>query len=193
MSLHSNIKFVAENLIFENREDLVGKTIKINRKSFRIDKRIRSEVDQLCSYDMNLKTTSYRKLAIQKYGFLDLEFELTNLQIQKCNNPFQILRNEKSLEKDESQSAEFREESVDIMNFMLEEDIKKMKDSKLYLKIFAESTGDFKSKYRHATCPESQLKKELRYQTNRAKVEFEIIDACITNLSGIWFNKHFYL
>lgn len=192
MSLHGNIKFIAENLIFEQEEDLIGKTIRINRKSFRIEQQIHAEISQLCSYDMILNKNSSRKLALKRYGFLDLEFELTKLQMQKCNAPFKILRNEKVIAKNESQNAAWREDSVDMMNFMLEKDIEKIKDNKLYLKIFAQSIGDFKSIYRHLSKPEHRIIKEIRYQKNQTKVDFEIIDACITNLSGIWFNKHFY-
>lgn len=191
MSLHGNIKFVAENLIFENQDDLVGKTIKINRKSLIINNRIQSKVRQYCSYDMTLKPTK-RRLAIKRYGYLDLEFELTNIQRQKCDNPFQILRNEKVLAKNEIHGDEFREDAIDMMNFMLEEDIKKTNDGKLYLKVFAKSIGNFKSRQWYTDNHEIKFNTKPKYPKNPAIVEFRIIDACITNLSGIWFNKYFY-
>ena len=117
---------------------------------------------------------------------------IKNIQKQKCDHPFQILRNEKVLGKDESQSEEWREDSIEIMNFMLGENIKKIKDGKLYLKIFAEARGNFKSMQWYTDNHEIKFNTKPKYPKNPAKVEFEIVDACVTNLSGVWFNKHFY-
>ena len=191
MTLYSNLKFVAKNLIFEKQEDLLGKIIKINTKLPLINKRINTQISQFCDYDMTLQREK-RNLAIKRYGLLDINFELRNLQLKKCNKPFQIMRDEKILKVAEPESSEFREENIEMMTFMLGEDIKKMKEGKLYLKIFAEATGNFISKRKYQESQEITFNTKLKYPKNPAKVEFEITDACITNLSGIWFNKHFY-
>lgn len=189
-SLYKNLKFIVENLIFEKPNDLVGKIIKIDTTSLTIEGDIQFEFNQISNFNTTLKKTENRRLAIKKYGFIDLEFKLNNLEGQLNKNPFQILKNEQVLQKNEFENSEEREEAREIMSLMLEDDIQSIKDGKLCLKIFAESIGGFTSQF--DLFQKGENKKVVANPKNNKLVEFKITDACITNLPGIWFNKHFY-
>jgi len=190
-SLFKNLKFIAGNLIFELQSDLIGNVIKVNRKSLRIDHEIQLEVSKFVNINMTLKSAKYRKKGIKKYGLLDLEFELHDFDKSVHKNPIEVLRTEQVLTEVEHENQKELEDARDTMSFMLEADIKRIKSAKIYLKIFAQAKGDFISQ--HDLFLKGGSKKEIRSINNTNNVEFEITDACITNLSGIWFNKHFYL
>jgi hypothetical protein len=79
------------------------------------------------------------------------------------------------------------------MIFLLEDDIKSIKAGKIYLKIFAKAKSGFVSHYDLFLKGETKRNgKPINNPKNPKDVEFEIVDACITNLPGVWFNKHFY-
>lgn len=193
-SLFKNLKFIAKNLIFEFQSDLIGNVITINRKSLRIDHEIQLEVSKFVNLNMTLKSNNYRKRAIKKYGLLDLELELHNIERSICTEPVKVLRNERVLTKEEYENQKELDDARDTMSFMLEDDIKSIKTGKIYLKIFAKAKGDFIS--HHDLFLQGETKRNgnpINKPDNPDNVRFEIVDACITNLPGIWFNKHFYL
>lgn len=189
-TLFKNLKFIAQNLIFEFQPDLIGKVLTINRKALRIDHEIQLEVKKLVNINMSLQSTSYRKKAIKKYGLLDLEFELYNISKHHCKNPFHTLRNEQIITKEEYENQKDLDDSRDTMSYILEEDIKSIKAGKIYLKIIAKAKNDFISQ--QDIFLKGGSKKDIRSIKNKKKVDFEITDVCITNLPSIWFHKHFY-
>ncbi len=189
-SLYSNLKFIAKNLIFENPNELLGKFIIVDQTSPTLEHDIQSAINQISNFETTLEKTEQRKLAIKKYGILDLTFEIRNFNAQHSKNSFQILRNEQVLQENEFTTIEERKEAREMMSFMLEDDIKSMKEGKLCLKIFAEARNGFTSQ--HNLFHKVRNNALSKNPQNPDVVEFEITDACITNLQGIWFNKHFY-
>ena len=119
-----------------------------------------------------------------------MKFELINFSAQRSANPFQVLRNEKILAEDKFETIDERKEAREIMSLVLQDDIKSMKEGKLYLKIFAEARNGFVSQF--DLFRKREPKSIIKNPKNPNIVEFEITDVCITNLPGIWFNKHFY-
>ena len=69
-SLYSDLKFIAQHLIFENVDELRGKMIKIDRTSKRLESDIHFVVNQMSNFETSLENTGHHKLAIKNMAFL---------------------------------------------------------------------------------------------------------------------------
>lgn len=190
MSLYSNLKYIAQNLVFERQSHVIGQTIQLKWKSRKVETTLQQHFESLFNFDIELEPNNYRKLAIQKYGYLDLTFEIKGIQKEITKDVFKVLRDEGVVEKVNHNDLKMREDDRETLSFMLEDDIQKMKDGRLELKIFAKVTGDFITG--HEQFQKRKMIFRNRFPRNPKEATFVVTDACITNLSGVWFNKYFY-
>ncbi len=124
---------------------------------------------------------------IAKYGLIDINYEIEEKPKSNESNGIQILRDNGWI--DQENSDEYHDEGF------FEDIVVELKENKSYLKIFANTTDDKKSWFKEKSYLLKQMMKGERIKPlpkDRIQV-FKINDMCITNYSGIWLWKHFYM
>ncbi|MCW5821419.1 MAG: hypothetical protein KIT34_01370 [Cyanobacteria bacterium TGS_CYA1] len=176
----SVIKELVRNLIYKQIDDLIGLEIEVSSMATS-SKEIQNKIEQ---YGYSLNYAENFEGGFLKYGILDLKFDLieTNSPIEKQSVRF--LKDMGFLvDKVDVNDSIFPDAGIGFLQDMLDE----TKTNKLIFKIFLESTD-----YRGIRDNPKQNIMELnseQYFPNK----FVVRDACITNCTLIWLNKHFYL
>lgn len=125
---------------------------------------------------------------IHKHGLLDLVFEVQEpMELQKPENPLQFLKDMgllisgKDLSEDKMEGDEFG---------VLEDLFLDLQEAHQYLKVMLREVNP------PAPVGIDRAKQWISSNKNPSGTFprlFEVTDACLTNLNGIWFSKHFYL
>lgn len=190
MSLIRQIKFLAQNVVYQDYPELIGKRISIDIQDSHLKETLIDKIQELSDKKIYELVNDNIKGLIDKYGFLDLNFSLADFSYEQNENPIDILKKQGIFQRHSDLDDEEREKERDVLSIILEPEIEKLKENKCYLKIFASASDDPRDwkKIRYRKNLFGKYKKR-----NLRNVHFTIADACITNMKGIWMNKHFYL
>ena len=125
---------------------------------------------------------------IHKYGLLDLEFEvLDHVELPRPEKPLQFLKDMGLL----LSSKDLPEEKMEGDEFGVIEDLfLDLQEDHQYLKVMLREVNP------PAPVGIDRAKQWILSNKNPLGTFprlFEVTDACLTNLNGIWFSKHFYL
>lgn len=123
--------------------------------------------------------------AFLKYGLLDYDFAVVNSKLEPEAQRVRFLKDMGFLpDKNDVDDAVFFDAGIGFLEEMLDE----VTQNKLLFKILLDSEGA----YRGAQVARND--KWMNVDPGRHfPCEFVVRDACLTNCSFIWLNKHFYL
>ncbi|KAB1151407.1 hypothetical protein F7018_18135 [Tenacibaculum aiptasiae] len=152
---------------------------------------ITEEVKFLVEESLNIQIKSSEnnniKGTIAKYGLIDINFEIESKAISNSNNGIQFLKDNGWIDKEST--SEFQDDSF------LTDILSDLNENKIYLKIYAVSTNQKEKWFKNKSYLFKQFinGEELRPKPNDKIITFKIKDMCMTNYSGIWLGKYFYL
>ena len=191
MNLWSQMRFLGKTVVYQEQEELVGKVIRVDIEDPKLLENLQAIIQNMTDAKLYEHKNKMIKAAIDKYGILKLTFSLGDFSLKHEGNSIQILKDQGFLQKEEYESEEEKIELQDYFQTLLEVEIEKLREKRFYYIVFARATEGglepwLKMRYKKNWLGK-QKKRKLRF------VDFTIQDACITNMTGIWFNKYFYL
>ncbi|MBX9724668.1 MAG: hypothetical protein K2X81_24905, partial [Candidatus Obscuribacterales bacterium] len=147
--------------------------------------------EELCSiirqYGINIESTprDFSSIPFLKYGILDYKFELASIDLSADSHRIRFLKDLGFLlDKNEVDDGIFPDAGIGFLQEMLDE----VRANNNFFKILLDSQGAYRGAHT------SGYKNWQSVNPNRYfPCHFKIRDACITNCSLIWLNKHCYL
>lgn len=166
------LKQVARGLRYRTLDHLVGRSIVV-RDLNAMEEAVRVGLGDDFPAECRLVAPSSIHGAVAKYGILDLDFSAPAERLGEAKGGVRLLRELGFLPTEEMK----QDGDASLCFEMLLEDIVA---NRVFVKLFME--GGRPEEWKELRIPEGYLPRPFR-----------IIDACVTNASGIWFLKHFYL
>lgn len=185
----STLRTINRELAYNSLTDYVGIEIPIDIS--KSGEEIAEEIKLLVEENLNIKVKSNKsnsiKGTIAKYGLIDINFEIELKAVSNSNNGIQVLKENGWIDKESA--SEFEDDSV------LEDIVTELNENKNYLKVYAVSTNQKEKWFKEKSYLFKQLMngEKLKPKTNDKIITFKIKDVCITNYSGIWLWKYFYM
>ncbi|BDD05445.1 hypothetical protein AUTU_29280 [Aureibacter tunicatorum] len=181
MATYTIFKQISKGLKYKELSDIIGKEIHLSATSENTIK----EIDETLasSLDFDIKKTNKAKWsnALAEYGKIDIQYELNEKDDFESLSGLDTLRLNKWLDNNLSENSSSQELIQNIYDNMREE----VSSDKTYLKLSAKVCEK-----RLNASDEEQIIKTI---DEKHPIRVEITDACLTNYSGVWMWKHFYL
>ena len=179
----SVIKKLVRGIRYRTIEELVGQNMVLTS--------IEKGPEEICSligqHGIEL-SKDVRDLSVGsflKYGILDYDFDVVKTELEAEPQRVRFLKEMELLpDKKDVDDSIFPDAGIGFLEEMLDE----IKKDELIVKVFLDSQGDYRGG--------NGMPKEKWMNADPDQYfpcEFSIRDACITNCSLIWLNKHFYL
>ena len=169
---------------------MIGKKFEADISRPDLERILKDKIRDLSGLSIAIREGQNIKAVVDKYGFLDLEFDIFEGSFPNCSNPFEVLRSEGIIQESQTTTEKEAIEEREMLQLFLEDDVKGMLDQRPILKVFARAAEDFDEwkamKYRKNLLGKLKMV-ELK------SLEFTIVDACITNFPGVWISKYFYM
>ncbi len=179
----SVIKELARGLRYRTVDQLVGLKVELTS--------IEKAPNEICSLirehgiDVARKVQDLSAGAFLKYGLLDYDFVVVNTELPTEPQRVRFLKEMGFLpDKKEVDDSVFPDAGIGFLEEMVD-DVRK---NKLLFKILLDSQGSYRG------AQGAPQEKWLNVDPDQYfPCEFIVRDACLTNCSLIWLNKHFYL
>ncbi|MBC2846268.1 hypothetical protein [Winogradskyella flava] len=185
------LRTIHRELSYNSITDYIGIEIPIDIS--KSGEEIMEELKFLIQEKLNVQVKSNKsnsiKGTIAKYGLIDINFEINLKFDSNSNNGIQTLKENGWIDKESN--SEFEDNSTDF----LEDIVTELNENKNYLKVYAVSKSQKGNWFKEKSYLFKQFmkKEKLKPLTEDRIMNFEIKDMCITNYSGIWLWKYFYM
>lgn len=177
---------VARNLRYKTFTPMIGERIKISERTS-ISTEVASFVARFadgCSFDS--PEQKYLDGQIAKYGLLDMQFTAPSTMLDADSKRGVPLLRELGFIDENAENL--IEELDDDPAYCLEELRHGIAENKTYLLLFLKSSNQNVAKM--------SIRDQIACCDDQAKIIFPIVftvvDACVTNSSFVWINKHFF-
>ncbi len=189
MNSISTLRTINRELAYNSLTDYVGIEIPINisKSGEEIAKEIKLLVEESLNVQVKSNESNSIKGTIAKYGLIDINFEIELKDKPNLNNGIQVLKDNGWIDKESD--SEFQDDSI------LDDIVTELTENKNYLKVYAVSTNQKEKWFKEKSYLFKQLMngEKIKPKPNDKIITFKIKDMCITNYSGIWLWKYFYI
>ncbi|WP_046745527.1 hypothetical protein [Kordia zhangzhouensis] len=189
MNSISTLRTINRELAYNSLTDYVGIEIPINisKSGEEIAEEIKLLVEESLNVQVKSNESNSIKGTIAKYGLIDINFEIELKDKPNLNNGIQVLKDNGWIDKESD--SEFQDDSI------LDDIVTELTENKNYLKVYAVSTNQKEKWFKEKSYLFKQLMngENIKPKPNDKIITFKIKDMCITNYSGIWLWKYFYI
>ena len=190
MTAFSVLRFLSNHLKYKSLDNFVGAKIPLDISSPDMQNALHEVIKDHFHLSISTLTKSNFSGTIAKYGLIDLEYTVDDKILFPEHSGLEIMKENLLLDRENDYSKEEKEASLQFL-LDLKQDILQ---NQTYLKIFARVETENKWLRTHPNLIREYLKsKELRIDSPDKILIFKVEDVCLTNFSGIWLMKHFYL
>ncbi|AUC16535.1 hypothetical protein BTO06_15870 [Tenacibaculum sp. SZ-18] len=183
------LRTINKELAYNSLTDYVGIEIPIDisKSGDQIAEEIKLLVEENLNVQVKSNESNSIKGTIAKYGLIDINFEIELKDKSNPNNGIQVLKDNGWIDKESD--SEFQDDSI------LDDIVTELNENKNYLKVYAVSTNQKEKWFKEKSYLFKQLMngEKIKPKPNDKIITFKIKDMCITNYSGIWLWKYFYM
>lgn len=189
MNSISALRTINRELTYNSLTDYVGIEIPIDisKSGEEIAEEIKLLVEESLNVQVKSNESNSIKGTIAKYGLIDINFEIELKHKSSLNNGIQVLKDNGWIDKESNSESE----DDSILDYIVTE----LTQNKNYLKVYAVSMNEKEKWFKKKSYLLKQLmnREKIKPKPNDKIITFKIKDMCITNYSGIWLWKYFYM
>ncbi|MDX2304380.1 MAG: hypothetical protein NW226_16360 [Microscillaceae bacterium] len=190
MTAFSVLRFLSNHLKYKSLDKFIGTEIPLDISSPDVPAALCDVIKEHFNLSIRTLTKSNLGGTISKYGLIDLEYIVEEDIPFPSLSGLEILKENLLVDQENDYSKQEKEASLQFL-MDLKEDVL---ENNIYLKIFARVETENNWLRTHPNLIRDYLKnKGLRIDSQDKILVFTVEDACLTNFSGIWLMKHFYL
>jgi|GEM_PF-6716085 len=185
MSAISLVKAIARQIKYQQLDDLIGREVIINSVDSIFDD-VKHELQLPTNAVPVTRDEKYSRIAIAKYGLIDIDYTVQNIAIMKALTDFDAIRT-LSLYQEPSGNYSDDDLFMEISLGYLEDMVQDLDSGMIYMMLYLETEhpddiAERKKQFEKFSIPDNYFPRK-----------FVVEDAALCNTRLAWMMKHFYL